>query len=463
MLALFCAIVILTPMVLYAHALLKKSAPSANAVLEHAPNKIELWFTEAVELSGTHVTLVAPNGHEIPLAGLAFPGADHADVVATVPDSLAAGKYTVQWHAAAADDGHPSSGSFAFTVQGTAVAPVPVAAPSSSPLPTAASDDSVGGMSPVASRVVRWMEFMALIVLLGACVFRQFVLPRSGISNGAADRRVRMIGAMAVAALLVTMIIRAHMQSVIFGFNHPGDNPLAISTDLFHTSWGRGWLIGLVGLSMCVVGLTAPTLDTGFQWVVANGGAVALAVYPALTGHAMANSALRIPSVIVDALHVSAVGAWIGMLFFVAIVGIPLILRGGRDQAATRVATLVTAFHPIALASVITLALTGALSACLHLGSFNALFTSDYGQVVMIKVAGFGLIALRGAYSWLVTTPKLAQGTTNALTQIRRSIAVEVVLGALVLALSAKLVSVPPPAADATIPSASSASGSPSR
>jgi methionine-rich copper-binding protein CopC len=94
-----------------AHAKLQSSSPAANAQLNEAPKTLTLKFNESAQLA---VLKLVSEGKEIALP-----------VDKTAPPSqsfnlplpaLAPGKYTVQWTAVAADDGHVTKGTFAFSI-----------------------------------------------------------------------------------------------------------------------------------------------------------------------------------------------------------------------------------------------------------------------------------------------------------------------------------------------------------
>ena len=104
-----CGIVAAGPCM--AHAKLQSSSPADNAQLSQAPKTLTLKFSESAQLA---VLKLVRDGKEIPvpLDKDAKPG---QTFTLTLP-TLAPGKYTVQWSAMAADDGHITKGSFSFSI-----------------------------------------------------------------------------------------------------------------------------------------------------------------------------------------------------------------------------------------------------------------------------------------------------------------------------------------------------------
>jgi putative copper export protein len=103
----------------------------------------------------------------------------------------------------------------------------------------------------------------------------------------------------------------------------------------------------------------------------------------------------------------------------------------------------VNAFSPVALACAAAIATTGVLAAWMHLGTLSALWASDYGRVLLVKLAVIAIIAAFGAVNWRVLRP--AMGDVAGARRIRGSAMTELAIGALVLAVTAVLVATPTP------------------
>jgi putative copper export protein len=136
-------------------------------------------------------------------------------------------------------------------------------------------------------------------------------------------------------------------------------------------------------------------------------------------------------------------GAWLGTLLLVVMAGVPAALRRVPGERGPAVASILYAFHPLALACVPLVATSGLVSAWLRLGSFGALTSSRYGTYLLIKILIFLCVALTGAYNWRRVLPTL--GGEAGARQIRRTASLELAIGAVVLAITAALVVTPPP------------------
>lgn len=164
-----------------AHDALVGTVPPADAVLEQPPDVVRLTFTDEILPTAPGILVRSADGETVIDAVPALAGREASTVL---PPGLADGTYTVSWRVVSAD-GHPISGSFAFTVRRpasttapqpsaaagttatagptstTGAAPAPGSAPTTPAAPSATGDSS----SPVALVVG---GSIALLVLLAA-------------------------------------------------------------------------------------------------------------------------------------------------------------------------------------------------------------------------------------------------------------------------------------------------------
>jgi methionine-rich copper-binding protein CopC len=94
-----------------AHAKLQRSSPAKDAQLAAPPKALTLTFNEAAQVA---VLKLTSGGKEI---SIPVDKNAKASPSFTFPlPALAPGSYTVQWTAVAAEDGHVTKGSFAFSI-----------------------------------------------------------------------------------------------------------------------------------------------------------------------------------------------------------------------------------------------------------------------------------------------------------------------------------------------------------
>lgn len=454
-----CAVALALPAVAFAHGLLRSSSPAAKSVLMGPPRAIWLEFTEAPELTFTRIKLVGPAG-DIPLGPVEI--LPRMQAGARILGVLGAGVYRVEWQTAGAD-GHPVTGRFSFTVQ-TVVDSAALAGGDSVTVPpaqshaeamghTATGGDERGGMATdFIAVVLRWLTLAGAIVAIGAVAFRLTVLARVSLEIDreikteylpAAARGTAMVGAAAAGTVAVVAIARLVLQSrAMHGASEMWEAGL-IAPMLTDTNWGRAWLLQMAAALVAIASFVAIRRSRSAGWYTAGVATIVLAVGLALASHAASVPRLVAPSIVANSIHTVAAAGWLGNLFLVFLVGLPLAWRLDRDDRWTVVRDVVNAFSPAALGFGALAGATGVFMAWTHVGSLSALTGTDYGRVLLLKVGLLSLTALTGAYNWLRVRPTL--GDQTGAMRVRRTAGIEIGIAVLVVAVTAVLVALPMP------------------
>lgn len=148
---------------------------------------------------------------------------------------------------------------------------------------------------------------------------------------------------------------------------------------------------------------------------------------------------------LVNPLHEAAASLWLGSLFVLVVVGLPVILRCviSSEQRGALVADMVGDFSNLAIGAALLLVVTGITTAWRHLKYVSALWTTPYGYTFLIKLVFVAIVVALGAWNWRRMRPRL--GTEAAAHQIRRSAKFELSFAAMVLLITGVLVSLPAP------------------
>ncbi len=173
---------------------------------------------------------------------------------------------------------------------------------------------------------------------------------------------------------------------------------------VFETAWGLG-LIGQTVFAI-VASFAFGAAPRRGAWVTAAVATVLLSVTPALSGHAVAEPR-PILGVTLDTIHVLAGGVWLGTLTVLVALAIPVL-----GDAATRKALqeILVRFSRLALAAAATVTLTGFYAAWVHVGSWGALWSTPYGDMLVLKLCAIAVAVLLGAINWRVAVPRLTDG-----------------------------------------------------
>ena len=365
-----------------AHAALARSVPASNDFLRRSPPRIQLDFTEPVQLSSTTVRLL--DGSARPLAlGPASSSNGDTTLTADVP-GLEPGFYNVVWGNTSKVDGHAYQGSFPFTILN----------PDGS-LP--AGENAFGGVgtgtdpSPLAEGVaVRFLSLLGLVMVGGVSLI---LLLWQGTPP--ATERVLMRTLLGGAFVLgaATML---NLQLLADAFSGT-----SLASLLLDTRSGMYWIsrMSAVVFILAVVGLRLG-VGRGAGALALWATVIYLVAYSA-TSHAAAGAGSRWAGAIDFGHGLAAIG-WIG-----AVLGLALASRSAGREAAY--ASVMPRFSLLASVCVFVLVGTGLFNGFVEVSSPSELVDTRYGVTILAKL--------------VVMVPLLALGLHNATLGRRRFLA----------------------------------------
>jgi copper transport protein len=423
------AVALIWPAAAFAHARLTDEHPSFRQRLATAPAQVSLHFDQGGDVLPNSIVVYSAKGKVV--SGTARSGGDARDVVVPL-GRVPRGAYTVRWHAVSSDS-HVVSGVYTFGVRVNA------------PPPT----DAYGASGPTRSEdVIRWLYFAALALLVGGLGFRLLILPRSIPPR--LERRfsiVTAIGAVAdVHVGIAAFIMRAEdaLQLPFARLLYGDLSPVASGT-----RFGQAFIAMTLGFTWVAASLFLAWL-TGKRvllWV-AFGLALVFASGLSLSGHSAVDSSWF--TELADWVHLSAAVLWVGGLVQLAACVWPAAPEL-RKESFLRFARLAPALIAVLVAA-------GVYLSILRLPSLSDLWSTSYGQVLLVKLGLVSFALAWGAFHHFVVRPRLERTRWAG-----RSLVGEGAVAMTILLLAAILVNAKPPAQPATSTSrASSVSSSPS-
>ncbi|MCC3296167.1 copper resistance protein CopC [Arthrobacter sp. zg-Y411] len=157
-----------------AHDELTGSVPADGAVLDSAPEAVELTFSNTPAAIGSEVRVLAEDGTDWADGDVRI-----LDNTATqrLRDGAPAGTYTVQWRVVSSD-AHPIEGTFGFTAAGGEAETAPAAGPSVQP-----SEPGDSSQTPVLNQGedtgLSWQVVVpAVVVLIAVAVLIALIVRR---------------------------------------------------------------------------------------------------------------------------------------------------------------------------------------------------------------------------------------------------------------------------------------------
>lgn len=350
-----------------AHAALTGADPQDGSVLKTAPRQVTLTFTESIGLLDDSFRVLDPGNRRVRTGepGHADGRSDTARV--TLPEGLGTGTFTVAWRVVSADS-HPVSGAFTFSIgkPSASVAPIPV-------------DPAGNTLSTTLYDIARYVAYGGLALLIGTA---SFVLV-CGFPGPV--RRLLLAG-------WSTLFVSTFALLLLRGPYERGTG-LADAMDpgvLNETLAGRPGLVLLARLVLLAAVAFYPVrADRRERPVLALGAllTVSLAVTWAAAEHASAG--IQVPVAMASSvLHLLSMAVWLG--------GLGALLTALYRSAEPLPAAVVNRFSRLALGSVAVLVVTGVYQSWRGLGSWDALTSTSYGRLLVVKLLAV-LCLLAGA------------------------------------------------------------------
>jgi copper transport protein len=401
-----------------AHASLLTAVPADGAVMPDPPAALTLTFNEAV--SPLVVRLIGPDGQSIAPLRVA---AENATITVAAPQRLQRGTHVLSWRVISAD-GHPVGGSLIFSI----------GAPSGPPASAAqeTSDRSVRA----ALWAVKLVIYLGLFAGVGGAFFRAW------IADPGSPAAQAWIGAL-LAAGLVAAPVSVGLQGL-----DALDLPLAGLTRAqawdtgAATTYGRTAIAAALAMLAGLVSLSAKPL--GFARGFALVGLLGVGTALSLSGHA-STAEPQLVSRSAVFLHGVCVAFWIG-----ALLPLYLVVRDANAPALPGGGAALERFSRAIPLAVGLLAASGLWLAFIQLGRVDALWTTGYGQVLACKLAAVVVLLGLAAANRYLLVPRLERGGAGAARPLATSIAFEVIVAIVILALVALWRFTPPPRAVAS-------------
>jgi copper transport protein len=339
---LFALVALIAPASAAAHATLIGTTPADGAVLDRAPQTVRVEFDDRIHVA--HGNAAVSNANNASVLDGAPTTAGHT-LVLPLRAGLADGSYSVRW-SIVSDDGHREQGVLAFAVGSGNASPQSV----------------LGASAPLSwsNLVLRTLFFFGVLAAGGATVF--LLLTRSMLGD-----RIRT----PLAHLLFFALLAAFLGGSGMIHGSPPSTRFVLVVKIAIT-------IALVGGAAAALAPTVPLL-----LYVAGACSLALLAAPTLAGHSLDRDQPRVLAPLVDVAHIAAAAVWLGGLL-----SLVFVVPRATDHGAARSAA-VRRFSSAALVAVIVLGLSGLVRALTELSAVHQIWTSSYGQTLLVKTALF--------------------------------------------------------------------------
>jgi len=426
--------VVVTPV--SAHALLVRSNPEANAVLEQSPAQIELFFSETLEAELSSITVYDSNNLIVDAGDARVDPADEKRMTVSLR-SLPDGVYTVTWKVVSAIDGHQTIGTYPFAV-GNANADA-----------VKAIQQSSTARVPFSALLAKFLLLAALALLIGQRLFIELIwnpalAANPEVSQPAVWRTLRRAGLIGILLSVGIGILSQAGQTTGNELSFPWEPE--VGRILTETRLGLIWLVRLA-LALLSVWLAGGQETSVKKWseLIVN---LASLFTVTLTSHAATEAKPLIP-ILGDWLHLIGMTFWLGGIVYLY-TSVRELQRLDDERRAKLTARMTARFSANAFVFVALIGLTGLYSASLRVGTWSALLTTLYGHVLLIKQGFVAALLVIAGINLLIISPRLQRehqrGTANPklIAQFGRILFVDVTFASLLLASVSFLTYIPP-------------------
>lgn len=398
------------PLPAQAHANVVDTDPADGEVLEAAPATLTIRFDEPVTLASSGNQLFDAQGARV---ASDFSVRD-ATVRVTPAATLRDGTYVLSWRVISGDS-HPITGAISFSVGAPSEKVVTV--------PTPQAEREV----TVLKGFAEFLRYAGVLLFSGLAIFLSILAgPVTRRDIAVRNRLIRatlVAGAAAVTGALALIPLTALWESgeglAAFGAAITRSGPAAASATLVVLAVGIGW----------------------FALRYRHGPLLAAAVITALgsliiVGHTRTYGPYWLV-LTADASHIAAAATWAG-----GVVGL-LILLLARPRASDA-ADAVSRFSAVAAWSVGVLGVAAVVLYWRIAGSIEGLWQTTYGRLVLAKFVATVIVALIGGWNRRTLVPRVRRSADAAAT-LRRTLAAEATVLAVVVGLTSALVAAAPP------------------
>jgi copper transport protein len=464
-----------------AHVNFVGSTPANVSTVNGPVSRIVLEYSGTSDPISDDFLIEDASGTSQPIALVGTDGDNK--VVVTSVNALPSGRNKVSW-ALRGPDGHKMTGTISFTVAATAsssttsTATATPSTPSIPPVEVEATESGANSMSSVSSdtgsaemiaTAGRWLVYVMILFTVGSLAY--LVLVHRGTRRE--GRGIVFLIRRSAILVIVGSTMEWFAQLAVFGSGSITDvvSPSAWG-DLLSTSFALGTLCRIVGAALVLrfvpievvaedpidfvdlddYDVFGELMSTGSTAIAVSSkpetrlarvrvesgplafvGALLLVVSESFIGHT-ASVEPRALVLVSDAVHMLAAAVWVAGVWLLAWTFWQRTRRGEPLDARL----VATRFSITATWALVAVAISGTALGWVILGSPGRLFTTEFGRMLLIKVALVAVIGAIGLHNRRTLLPALEQPGIDV--RFYRAIIIESALFVAVLVATALLV-----------------------
>ena len=448
--AAFVVILLMLPSLALAHATPVSYEPEAVSILEIAPERVSIRFSERVEPAASGIAVYGPDGKSV-TTGEAVPDAEDARRFSVQIDANSEGTYTASWQVVSADDGHFTKGAFSFSVgKVTGVA-------------LGSNSIQIQHITTIPQAVTIGVELIGQAILGAILVVFAFLWRplRKKVANimpadeSLVFRRFTILMYVGVALVILGVVLFIVLKTFDLQQLRPSDFAGTLQTFLgtVDGSWASGRaILALVLLAVFLYfrrGIfSAERLTKAEAAMFALFCAVMLS--RARVSHAAASHFLPFVSVFINAAQLLFKELWVGGLIVFSLVVMPILVRA---KNVANFAIFSVSFSRLMSVAFGAVGISGAYIVWLHLKDPSNIFITEWGErLILLSVIGGALLFIRLYHMFIADRAAMAIATGSSAARekqivswLRVTIPFEMLIGVALLFMTAFIIITTPP------------------
>ena len=398
----------------YAHAFVTKSDPAPSQSLSAPPSKIDVYFSDPVDIRYSEIKVLDSDGNQIQENDQHYINGSQLSLSVSLPPNLKNGIYTISTKVLDQTDGHVTEDAFAFGVGQE----VPKSVANNI---TANNYQEVS----IPEAVARFPALLGQVIVAGIAASTLWLwgpisrIPR--LKDSLSQIRTKIDASMAKMTVIGSIIILASGFAMILVQAYSIN---ASILDAISTKFGNMWILRMVASSaLFAISLAIYQKTRKTQTIVSKGQtslllgvSFAVLLTTSLISHGSATG--QIIPLLLDFCHNVFASLWIGGIIYLAFVVMPQI-RNITDSnlSLSTISLLIPRFSTLVITVLGAVVITGPFLLYALESNLALTLASFYGKVLIIKLSLAAAMIALGAYHQVFVSNKAIMAISNRTTR----------------------------------------------
>ena len=389
----------------YAHAFTIKSDPSPSQSIPKSPSKVDVYFSEPVDLRYSKLMIIDASGKQVDNKDAHYINGDQTALSVSLPLGLKDGVYTVSTKVLSAADGHVVDSAFVFGV-GEAVIPS-----------QASSTTNVQSQLYIPNAIARFPALVGQVMVVGAAFSTLWLWrPISKIrwlKDMLAETRSKIDRNLIVLMLIGFIILVASDFGIIYV---QANSINAGILEAMGTKFGTVWIARtiesfiLLAISLAMFRKVTKKMPKSLVASPSKGEIISILTVgltilatTSLIGHGAANG--QVLPITIDFIHNLAASLWIGGILYIGFIVVPKLRDAVGLEEYVKTSTLsilIPRFSTVPVIILGVIVITGPFLLYMLESNLDLTLASLYGKWLIIKLSLAAVMIALGGYNQVI-------------------------------------------------------------